>query len=116
VLVSDMTRPTYPQFIKNLPRIKHSMEGVEGWLAQGKDFQIVFFEIEPTAIVPAHSHSAQFGVVMEGEIALTIGDETRNYAKGDTYSIPEGVVHHAKFNSFALVMDFFAEPDRYEVV
>ena len=111
-----MTRPTYPQFIKNLPRVKHSMEGVEGWLAQGKDFQIVFFEIEPTANVPPHSHSAQFGVVMKGEMALTIGDETKTYRKGDTYSIPEGVVHHAQFKWCTLAMDFFAEPDRYEAV
>lgn len=111
-----MTRPTYPDFIKNLPRVKHSMEGVEGWLAQGKDFQIVFFEIEPTAKVPAHSHSAQFGVVMEGEMTLTIGGDARLYRKGDTYTIPDGVVHHAEFNSFVLAMDFFAEPDRYEVV
>jgi quercetin dioxygenase-like cupin family protein len=92
------------------------MEGVEGWLAQGNDFQIVFFEIEPTANVPPHSHSAQFGVVMEGEAVLTIGDETKTYRKGDTYSIPEDVIHHAQFNSFTLVMDFFAEPDRYEAV
>ena len=111
-----MNKPTYPEIIKRLPRVKHSMEGVEGWLAQGKDFQIVFFEIEPTAKVPPHSHSAQFGVVMEGEMTLTIGDKTKSYSKGDTYSIPADVVHHAQFRSFTLAMDFFAEPSRYETV
>jgi len=111
-----MKRAAYPDIIKKLPRVKHSMDGVEGWLAQGKDFQIVFFEIEPTARVPPHSHSAQFGVVMEGELALTIGDETGTYKKGDTYFIPEGVVHHAEPRSFVLAMDFFAEPDRYRAV
>ncbi|MFW9799468.1 MAG: cupin domain-containing protein [Candidatus Thorarchaeota archaeon] len=109
-----MTRATYPDFIKSLPRVKHSMRGVEGWLAQGTGFQIAFFEIESTARVPPHSHAAQFGIVIEGELTLTIGDETRVYKRGDTYTIPEGIVHHAVPNSFVLAMDFFAEPDRYE--
>jgi len=110
-----MIKTSYPECIKELPKIKHSMEGVEGWLAQGKDFQIVFFEIEPTAKIPPHSHAAQFGTVMNGEMCLTIGDETRVYRKGDTYHIPEGVVHQAVFNSPVLAMDFFADANRYEV-
>jgi len=109
-----MIRTSYPECIKELPKIKHSMEGVEGWLAQGKDFQIVFFEIDPTAKVPPHSHAAQFGIMMDGEMRLTIGDETRVYRKGDTYYIPEGVVHHASFNSSVVAMDFFADANRYE--
>ncbi len=109
-----MTRTSYPECIKELPKIKHSMEGVEGWLAQGKDFQIVFFEIEPTAKIPPHSHASQFGTIMSGEMRLTIGDEIRVYRKGDTYYIPEGVVHHAAFISSVLAMDFFDDANRYE--
>jgi quercetin dioxygenase-like cupin family protein len=109
-----MTRATYPDIIKKLPRVKHSMDGVEGWLAQGKDFQIAFFEIQPTAKVPPHSHGAQFGVVMEGEMVLTIGDETKVYGKGDTYTIGEGVEHQAECKSLVLAMDFFDDADRYE--
>ena len=109
-----MVITSFPECIKELPKIKHSMEGVEGWLAQGKDFQIAFFEIEPNAKIPPHSHAAQFGIVMDGEIHLTIGDETRVYRKGDTYYIPEGVVHHAVLDSPVLAMDFFADANRYE--
>jgi quercetin dioxygenase-like cupin family protein len=109
-----MTKATYPDIIKKLPKVKHSMEGVEGWLAQGEDFQIAFFEIQPTAKVPPHSHGAQFGVVIEGEMVLTIGDNTRVYRKGDTYSIPEGVTHYAECKSVVLAMDFFDQADRYE--
>ena len=74
----------------------------------------MFFEIEPTANVPPHSHSAQFGVVMEGEMVLTIGDDTQIYGKGDTYTISEGVTHQAVFKSVVLAMDFFDDADRYE--
>ena len=87
---------------------------VEGWLAQGKDFQIAFFEIQPTAKVPPHSHGAQYGIVMEGELVLTIGEDTKVYSKGDTYTIPAGVTHHAVPKSVVLAMDFFYQADRYE--
>jgi len=109
-----MNRESYPDIIKKLPKVKHSMAGVEGWLAQGENFQIAFFEIQPSAKVPPHSHGAQFGVVMEGEMVLTIGDDTQVYSKGDTYTIPEGVTHHAVCKSVVLAMDYFDEPNRYE--
>ncbi|MFX1369080.1 MAG: cupin domain-containing protein [Promethearchaeota archaeon] len=109
-----MTKPSYPDIIKKLPKVKHSMDGVEGWLAQGKDFQIAFFEIQPTAKVPPHSHGAQFGVVIEGEMLLTIGDDTRIYRKGDAYTIPKDVSHYAECKSVVLAMDFFDQADRYE--
>ncbi len=109
-----MNESSYPDIIKKLPKVKHSMDGVEGWLAQGENFQIAFFEIKPTAKVPPHSHGAQYGIVMEGEIILTIGDNTQVYGKGDTYIIPAGVIHHAECKSVVLVMDYFDDADRYE--
>jgi hypothetical protein len=36
----------------------------------------------------ACKHGAQWGSVIEGEITFTIGDETRVYRPGDSYSIP----------------------------
>jgi quercetin dioxygenase-like cupin family protein len=109
-----MNESSYPDIIKKLPKVKHSMDGVEGWLAQGENFQIAFFEIQPTAKVPPHSHGAQYGIVMEGELVLTIGEDTQVYSKGDTYTIPEGVTHHAVPKSVVLAMDFFDQADRYE--
>jgi quercetin dioxygenase-like cupin family protein len=91
------------------------MQGVQAWIAQGIAFQIAFFEIEPIGTVPPHSHSAQYGFVIEGEMLLTIGDETKLYKRGDSYYIPEGVVHSAEFKTFFRAMDFFAEPARYEM-
>ncbi len=110
-----MIRSTFPDIITSLPNADISMEGVKGWIAQGKDFQIVFFEIEPTGILPPHSHSAQWGIVVEGEMSLTIAGETKKYTKGDSYYIPEGVVHQAKFHTHFRALDFFAEPSRYNL-
>ena len=109
-----MSDESYPDCIRNLPKAKMPFQGVEAWIAQGVAFQVAFFEIAPIGIVPPHSHSAQYGFVIEGEMLLTIGDETNLYKKGDSYYIPEGVIHSAEFKTFCKIMDFFAEPARYE--
>ena len=105
---------SYPDCIKDLPMAKIPMQGVQAWVAQGVTFQVAFFEIEPIGIVPPHCHNAQYGFVIEGEMLLTIGDETKLYKKGDSYYIPEGVIHSAEFKTFCRIMDFFAESARYE--
>lgn len=110
-----MVNEDYPEIIRNLPKVKISLQGVQGWLAQGNDFQVVFFEIEPIGSIPPHSHKAQYGIVLEGKMKLTIGDETKLYEKGDTYFIPEGVMHQAEFLTNFKAMDFFFEPSRYDV-
>lgn len=109
-----MTEDPYPKIITSLPKADIPLPGVVGWIAQGRDFQIVFFDIEPVGTLPPHSHSAQFGIVIEGEMTLTIGEEAKRYSKGDTYYIPEGVVHQAEFHTYFRALDFFAEPDRYK--
>lgn len=109
-----MIKDSYPEIITSLPEADIPLPGVLGWIAQGKNFQIVFFDIEPSGNLPPHSHSAQFGVVLEGEMTLTIAGETKRYSKGDTYYIPEGVIHQAKFHTHFRALDFFAEPDRYK--
>ena len=68
----------------------------------------------PGSEVPPHSHCAQWGMVVEGGMTLTIGDDTRDYAKGDWYYIPEGVTHAAKVNERMSVIDVFDAPDRYK--
>ena len=87
----------YPEMIKNLPLIDINFEGIKGWLLQGKNVQTVYFEIEPVGIIPPHSHCAQWGLMLDGKMKLTIDGETRIYQKGDRYYIPAGVVHSAEF-------------------
>lgn len=109
-----MTSDSFPEIIKTLPRADISIDGVQAWIAQGKEFQIVFFEIKAGILLPPHSHSAQYGIVIEGEMTLTISGKAKRYRKGDTYYIPEGAIHQAEIHTFFRALDFFAEPARYK--
>lgn len=104
----------YPGIITRLPQIDISIAGVNGWLSQGADHQIVFFEIEPVGKIPEHKHGAQWGVVISGEMELTINGIRHTYCKGDSYFIPKNALHSAVFNKKTIVMDFFEDVDRYK--
>ncbi|MFX1318335.1 MAG: cupin domain-containing protein [Promethearchaeota archaeon] len=108
-----MTHGTYPPIIKALPQVDIGIDGIKAWLAQGDTFQIVFFEIQAGVTIPLHSHKAQYGIVLEGEMTLTIGNQTHEFRVGDSYYIPENVSHHGVFHTFVRAMDFFDEPSRY---
>ncbi len=109
-----MTTARFPDFVTNLPRVAIPMAGVRGWLSQAKDHQIVFLDIEPIGEIPPHSHGEQWGIVVEGEMELTIGGEARHLKPGDSYHIPAGVVHSAKFLTHFRAIDVFADVDRYK--
>lgn len=104
----------YPEMIKNLSEIEIALDGVRGWLMQDDTISAVFFELEPIGKVPDHTHCAQWGMVLEGKMRLTIDGETKVYTKGDRYFIPEGIVHSAEFITKCYVIDFFADPNRYK--
>ncbi len=104
----------YPEMIRNLPEVDVPFNGIRGWLITGNQRQVVFFDIQPVGQVPPHSHCTQWGIMLEGEMSLTIGAETKKYKKGDWYYIPEGVEHSALFHSRVNVIDIFDAPDRYK--
>jgi quercetin dioxygenase-like cupin family protein len=103
----------FPPVISTLPEIDSPLPGVRGWLVQGESRQVVFFQLQPGMEIPDHSHGAQWGVVLEGEIELTISGKARICRKGDSYDIPAGAVHSVRCPRGALAMDVFADAARY---
>ena len=77
---------------------------------------VVFFEFLEDFDLPAHSHLAQWGTLVSGEIEMTIGEETRVYGPGDSWDIPADIVHSARIKAGAQAIDVFEEPDRYSLV
>jgi quercetin dioxygenase-like cupin family protein len=75
----------------------------------GEQVMLSFVHFEPFAVVPPHSHPhEQMGVLLEGELEFTIGDETRVLRKGDCWWVPSGVVHSVRNRDKpALALDIF---------
>ncbi len=105
----------FPRIIASLPEADINFKGVRGWIAQGDNCQTVFLVIEKSAEVSEHSHDAQWGIVVEGEMALTIEGRTKVYGKGDEYFIPSQAKHSAKFLTRCRIIDFFSEKARFKI-
>jgi quercetin dioxygenase-like cupin family protein len=105
----------YAKVITDFPEADLSFEGIKAWILQGEAHQLVFFQMEPNARVPEHSHDyPQWGMVIEGEMKLTIDGKTRNCKKGDEYLIPAQAKHQASFQVKSRVIDLFSERARYK--
>ena len=113
--MKEFEKIPYPEMIQNLPEIDIPIKGIRGWLLQGEKTQAVFFDIDPVGKIPDHSHCAQWGIMLEGKMKLTIDSETKIYEKGDRYFIPEGVSHSAEFLTKVYVIDYFNDPNRYKI-
>ena len=111
----ESSKNIFPDLINNLPDADIPFKGIKGKLLQGKDHQIVFMEINAIGEVPPHSHGAQWGVVLKGDMRLTINGVIKTCRKGDYYFIPAGAVHSANFKTNVFVIDFFEDKDRYTV-
>ncbi|MBZ0241778.1 MAG: VOC family protein, partial [Bacteroidales bacterium] len=81
----DEEQQKMPELITKHPNADIPISGIDSYLIQAGDQQFVFMEFFDDAEIPVHSHNAQWGIVIEGEIELTIKNTTRTLRKGDTY-------------------------------
>jgi len=104
----------FPTIITDLPRADIPIAGLDAYLLQGNNQQVVFMCFENEVEVPEHTHEAQWGVVLEGEIALTINGIMKIFRKGDTYVIPKNVPHSARIKARYKDVSLFNQKDRYK--
>lgn len=107
----------YPDFMQAFPGIDVPFpeDVVQTAVIRSDAGLVAFFTFLKELELPPHSHGAQWGTVIEGEIEFTIGGETKTYRPGDSYSIPAGVEHGAIIKAGTRVIDVFEEPDRYKL-
>jgi len=68
--------------------------GVRIHTAAGDRMMLSVVDLEPHAVVEAHSHPhEQMGILLEGELTFTIGGETQRLTPGQMWRIPGGVEH-----------------------
>jgi quercetin dioxygenase-like cupin family protein len=109
-----MSQP-FPEPILNLPQADIPLAGVTAYLSQAPDHQILFMHFSEDVELGEHAHEAQWGIVLEGSITMTINAESTTYAKGERYFIPAGVKHSAKIHAGYADMTYFNEAQRYDV-
>ncbi len=103
----------FPEPIRNLPEADIPLVGITAYLSQSDTHQILFMQFEEDVDLPEHSHAAQVGIVLEGNIELVIDGKKHSFSKGDRYYIPEGAKHSSKIYAGYADVTFFNEPDRY---
>jgi len=103
----------FPEPIRSLPEVDIPLEGIRAYLSPSDTHQIIFMTFEKEADLPEHSHAAQIGIVLEGQIDLMIRGTSGSYTRGDRYYIPEGVPHSEKIHAGYADITFFNEPGRY---
>ncbi|MGQ0797430.1 MAG: cupin domain-containing protein [Methanobacteriota archaeon] len=106
-----MTR--FPDIVAKLPEADVAFTGADVRLLRGPTASAIFVEALEDMEVPSHTHAAQWGVVVDGEMRLTIGRRTATYRRGDEYLIPAGTPHAAALRAGTRVIDFFDDRDRY---
>ena len=104
----------FPEPILNLPEADIPLKGLTAYLSQGNSHQIIFMNFSEDVDLPEHSHEAQWGIVLEGKIEMTINGEKKVYQKGDRYYIPKGVIHSGKIHAGYADMTYFDQKDRYQ--
>ncbi len=103
-----------PDMINRHPIADIPLDGVNSRLIQAGLQQFVFMEFDRNVEVPAHSHNAQWGVVLAGQIELTVEGQTMILRKGDTYFIEKGKIHSAKIKKGFRDLELFDQADRYK--
>ncbi|WP_170360270.1 cupin domain-containing protein [Ruegeria arenilitoris] len=107
----------FPDFITAFPKldVPFPEDVVQTAVIRSDAGLAAFFTFLQDMELPLHSHGAQWGTVIEGEVDLTIGGITKTYRPGDSYSIPAGVEHGGQIKAGTRVIDVFEEPDRYPI-
>jgi len=86
--------------------------GITTKLAWGEKLMFSLVTLQPDAAVPPHSHPhEQMGMLVSGELELTVAGETRRLTGNEFYLMPGGVPHSAKAGpGGAIAIEAFSPP------
>jgi unsaturated pyranuronate lyase len=84
-------------------------EGLVARAVQGERMTFAVVDLQPGAVLPEHQHeNEQIGLILRGEMELTVAGEARLLRPGDTYVLPSNVPHTARAGAEgASVVDVF---------
>jgi len=97
------------------PKDFKSLKPISGFLVHavsGQRLMLAHVTVQPDSENPPHSHfEEQMGIILEGELELTIGDATKLLKKGDMYHVPSNTIHGGVTHSErAVFLDALSPP------
>lgn len=112
-LQEQATTLPFPDFLRAFPgtEIPFPQDVVETSVIRSDAGLAVFFSFLHDLDLPVHSHVAQQGMGIEGEMPLAIGGETRICQTGDSCSVPEAVPHGMDIEAGARIVGVFEESE-----
>jgi quercetin dioxygenase-like cupin family protein len=86
--------------------------GVTAKIASGEKVMFSLVTLDPNAVVPEHSHPhEQMGMMVSGEMELTVAGKARRLSGNDIYLVPGGVPHKVVTGPLgAVALDVFSPP------
>lgn len=107
----------YPAFIEAFPALDLPFPEtvVRSHAIRSDAGLVVFFEFLEDVSLPPHSHLAQWGILVSGEVSIAVDGARTTYRPGEAWDLPAGVVHEVEIKAGSRAIDVFEEPDRYPV-
>ena len=100
----------FPETVRRLPRT--SLGGADVFVHDAGATQVLFIEVprdRPPVTIPTHTHDAEWGIVVEGEITMTFPDRTEVHGPGMTHWIPAKLPHSFRFAPGTSSVHYFVE-------
>lgn len=104
----------FPKPILNLPKADIPLRGINAYISQGNNHQIIFMEFTKDVYIPEHSHESQWEIVLNGKVELFRNNTKDIFKKGNSFYIPKGMLHSAKVTKGYSSIVFFNQVDRYK--
>ena len=100
--------PTMPFTEQRALPTRELAPGVLSHLLHTERMTFSFVDLDRDATVPPHAHPhEQVTIVVDGDLELTVGGETRVMRPGEVAVIPSGVRHAARGATACRVLDVF---------
>ena len=107
-----MSTASYPAFFDKLSKLSIPAEIARAWVMTDRA-QVLFYEVVEGSRSDDLAEGAEWGLILEGQVDITIDGETTSYHKGDTYLIPGGVPNHKVNHPGVIGIDVFEQSDRF---
>ena len=98
----------YPNRIRSLPLYDGRFDAYQ---LDADSAQVLFASYPAGTEIPPHRHDTDnHGVIIRGELILSMNGETQRFAVGDWYHVPAGVEHAARFEQETDEIELWFDP------